>query len=626
MTTITTINDLLTRLKTASSTYQTQATALVKKADSDLSALRTPSPDSADYALNADWGVPSGGVTQLTLDQISSLSLPGSASLQEIDQTIDSFAPTVFSMNLPAIPLLAALPVPEMSDGAVSPQIAPLTINPDVPTLNEPSSPSLTSPRRVMAEPISGDAPDVPLPSFTVFSGDVHSEYLTGLGLIGGDFTDWSAWLAQLRSQLLPIETQLLTRLRNALDGTEPGLADTWESQTYQQEQQVVFGERHDALMALETSSITGLPSGDSVYQQLQIELKTLQAVTQAAAKTTNARQDREVEHLKWAINLLVGMANAAIEIKAQEALWRMKGWELALQGAEVTLDTVLKVVAFKERELEFLVRYNDTQVRRLEIQVEMEKTKLESVQLEIENNRLLLGHNAHEVQAYQIAGQVIENRLRLYQGQIEYLSVDVAWRKLAIQAFEAEINAYQTRARAKSAEYQMLKAKINRDEKQIESELARVQLYEAQVASETVQVQSMVNKVNAQMAYRGSLLKQHNASLQANTAYLNAFDDYTQTVLDGLDRQFSLESTEKELRLADKELTNQAALEQAERTLEYEALELVNRLKNHDVSLRQAKAESEVLSKGADVLGGISTTAFSGLNAIAITEFQESM
>jgi hypothetical protein len=631
MTTETTISNLLTQLKSLSSSYQTKATDLVRKADQDLSALNTPLLDAATYTTDTIWTLPPRTPSLLDLGQIDSLTLPAATDLQDVDQTVDIFTGTPPFLRLPTIESLPSLTAPTMGSmgfgsGGVPPSVTALTLQPTVPVITEPSPPSLTAPQKVTANPVSGTAPEMPLPAFTAFTGNVHDEYLAGIGLMQGDLTAWSTWINRLRGQLLPIEAQLQTRLRNTLAGVEAGLTDTWETQTYEQEQQVVFGERYDALTNLEVSSITGLPSGDSVYPQLQIELKTLQALMQAAAKTTNARQSREVEHLKWATGLLAGMANAAIEIKAQEALWRMKGWELALNGAELTLDTALKVVAFKERELDFWVRYNDAQVRRLETQVAMEKTKLESVQLDIENNKLQVVHSGHQVQAYQVAAKAIENRINLYQSQIEYLAVDVAWRKLALQAFEAEINAYQSEARAKSTEYQILKAKITRDEKQIEAKWAEVRLYEAEVLAESAQAQSLVNKANAQIAYRNGLVKQYNASVQANTAYLNAFDDYTQTVLEGLDKQFSLDASEKELLLADEELRKQAEMELAEQALEYEALKLSIELKNHQVALNRAKAESEVLAKGANVLGGISTTAFSGLNAVAVTAFEESM
>jgi hypothetical protein len=624
MTAEATINSVLAQLKSLSTSYQTQAKSLVTQAGNDLKAIVTPTATPVDYNVTPNWNVAARPRTPFTTDPLTAFTLPGTQKLQVIDQETADFNLRPPSLHIPQVNRLDSLPLPEFT--AATPTPDPLSIQPVVPVLTEPTPPTLTVPQAVTTEPVSGTAPDVPLPVFKAFTGDVHEEYLRGLSLMGGDLTGWTAWLSRLRSQLFPLETQLITRLRGVLAGPEPGLPETWETQSYQQGQHTVFAERYTELLKPESSSITGLPSGEGVYTRFQTELDTLQAVTQAAAKTTNDRQDREVKHLQWAMELLDRMVQTALDIKSQEATWRIKGLMLALEGAEATLDVVLQVLKFKERELDFFTRYNEAQVRRIETQITMEKSRLESVKLEVKNNELLVTHATHQAQAYQISGEIIQNRVKLYEAQIEYLAVDVAWRKLVFQAFEAEINAYRASAQAKVAEYRGLKAEIDRDKVQIDALVAEVQMYEATVAAEAAKAQGLITKAQAQIAANKSLIEQYNAAVRANSAYLDAFDDYTRLSVEAIGKNFSVEAAQKQIDIAQTELDHQALLNSAERTMELEAIDLMNVLKKHQAALKQAEAKSRIMNEGADTFSSISTTAAAGLNAVAITGFEESM
>jgi hypothetical protein len=219
----------------------------------------------------------------------------------------------------------------------------------------------------------------------------------------------------------------------------------------------------------------------------------------------------------------------------------------------------------------------------------------------------------------------VIQNRVKLYQTQIEYLAVDAAWRKLVFQSFEAEVNAYRAGVQAKIAEYRALKAEIERDKVQTEAAMAEVRLYEAKVSAESAKAQGLVTKARAQIAANRGLIEQYNTAVRANTAYLGEFDEYTRLAVESIGKNFSVEAAQKQIDIAMVELDHQTLLNDAERKMELEAISLINTLKKHRANLKQAEAKSRIMNDGADTFSSISTTAAAGLNAVAVTQFEES-
>lgn len=618
----TSIDNLISTLKFLSNSYRGSASALVQQADDHLSALKPPPPGHLAYAVERE----EPDLTRIpqppTITGLKELVLPELGDFQELNDLNERFHGDVPSLTIPAFSYSSLPTAPTFT--AAAPEIEPLTIAPVLPTLNEPAAPTLTRPREVSAPSISGTPPPIPRPVFSPFVGDFHAEYLHGLGLTASDLTEWAT---RLRALFLPVETLLIQRLQAALRGTEPGLPDTWETGKYQQVQQSIFAERYDALGSLDDqpSSVTGLPTGSSVYRRLQLELKTLQAATQAASKVTNDRHEREVKHLQWAVELAAKLADAAMALQAQVAGWRMKGLLLALEGAEGTLNLALKVLAFKTKEIEFLVRYNEAQVRRTEDRLKIEKSQLETLKLDVASNQLTATYNDQQANLYQIAGSWIENRIKLYQAQIQYLTLDADWQKLTLQAFESQIQVYQATVKAKGTEYDALKAQIKGDLALTEAELAKVRVYEAELTQASVEAQAQAAKVQSQAATNKQALDAYNTEVSAQLSYLRMLDQATRTALSAIVKGFDAEVAEQELALKDQALKDQEALYLAMRELEYERTDLTTQLSQYQVLLAQRAAQSRVIDGGASTLGSIATQAYAGLNAVGARDILES-
>jgi hypothetical protein len=543
------------------------------------------------------------------------------ADLQSVTDITDKFTGTKPTLRFPNFSYPAITEPDEFTD--TPPAITPLTIIPVAPELDTLLPPVATVPTEVMVDVTSGDPPDVPLPTFTEFDGDFFSEYETGIDLMGEAFAEWTDYFQRLRTTLLPMETALQQRLRGILDGSEPGLPDTWETQTYEQAQQDAYDKRYAALDQIDAApgGITGLPSGQRGYAELRLELQTLQSLAQAATKTANARQQQEVKHVQWALRVALSMAEAALRLQSQEASWRMKGLLLALEGASETLDLALRVLKFKERELQMLVRYNETQVRRTEDRVKIEKTKLERLSVQVANNKLKATYNQNQARIDETAFQVIANRIKLFEAQLDYLLVDQDWRKLDFARFDAEVRAYQARLKAATAEQAALRARIKGDLARADGELAEAKLYEAEMQAQQSLARATLIKVRARANEMKQILGAYNAETGAIIQWLREVDKSIDLAIRALVKGFDAEVQEQYLTLANQDLEDQKALINARNEMKEDQLALLKTLQIHAVNLDQATAQGRVMAQGASTLGGIAQTAYSGLNAVGTTE-----
>jgi hypothetical protein len=620
-----TVASLISQLKSISNSYRSSARDLVKKADDDLQWIAVPSAETIEFAVDRDIADLEKIPRPPTLPGLDDLELPELGELPTVEQLEDAFSgetPTLASFSSASLDIPTA---PTFSEPA--PDAPRLSLFPTAPNLTALLAPSLTSPSAVTANPLSGTAPEVPLPVFSAFTGDVFIEYQDGLRLMGGGLQSWSTWLAALLADFSEVETPLIARLQAALSGSETGLPDTWETGQYTQAQQVIQAERYAAFQALDAapSSVTGLPNGDRVYQNLLLELKTLENTTQAAAKVSMGRHEQEVKHLQWALSTATRLMEVALGIKGQEAAWRMAGALLALEGANATLDVLEQVMAFKEKELEFLIRYNDTQIRRTEDHLKIALTHLEVLKLDEASNQLIAAHNENQTQIYRVAAGFLETRVKLYQAQLDYVAVDTERRKLELQAFEAEIQAYRAKVKAHEATIAAIKARIKGDLVQTDAELLKVARYEGELASWAANRQAESVKIQSQIAQNKITLDGYNTTLAAQLQYLRFTDRFTQGSVAAIIKRFDAESAEQQMKLTNQKLNDQEALFAAVNAMKYQRAELLKTLQTHQVWLSQAQSQSQIIDSGAGTLGSIATQAFSGLNAIGATEILES-
>lgn len=619
------VNNVITQLKALSSSATTDAVALVDAANAMLKAAKTPTVSALKFRI-----VPVDSKYLITprppkVATLAPIILPTIGDMQEITQPTEHFTDRTPSLTLPTFTYADISAPDRFNEFAPTPE--PLGPAPVVPPLSVVSAPSLTAPLRIDVDAVSGKAPEVPKPVFQEFTADFQSAYSEGLNAVSGGLSEWSVLMHQLRTKLAPIEGALSDQLRTAMDGTETALPDSWESQKYDQARQEINTERRSALLALDRdpASITGVVTGDRVFSRMETELKALQATTQAAGKTTVERREREVKHWQWAVALMAKLVDVALELRAQEIGWQMKGLMIALDGAEATLALALKALALKEKEVAFFTRYNATQLRRAELHMAFEKTKLEPLRMAVENNALIVGHNDNVLQAYQLAGNLVQTKLKVFQSRIDYMTTAAAWEKLKLKSFEADISAYRATLKRVMAEHTALRARIQGDVAKADGELAKVKLYEAELKGQAADIKAQAAKVQAQAAQNKSVLEAYTATTETQLAQFKLLGGVAKSALTALSKGALAEVAEQEMKLRQDELDDRTELNAAIAQLHRDALHTTTLLHDHSLLLEQADAQGSMLMGGSAVVGGIAKQALASLNAIGTKEVKAS-
>lgn len=618
----TSIQNLMSRLEAVARDNTTSASALVAEATQGLNALEPPELDELEFKAEPTENTYPVTPKPPTVKTLVAATLPELGALSPFPQKEVPFDATLPKLNLPSFNY-SPITANHLQFTASVAQPDPLTVAPTLPVIPGLTPPTLTAPTVVTVDPVSGVVPQVPGPVFQEFTGDFHTAYLEGLAWMAGGVEEWAEWLKKLRGQLAPIEATLIEQLRQVMDGTATALPDTWESQRYDQSRQAVNAERRESLQAIDAapSTVVGLPVGSRVLARLETELKALQATTQAAGKVTAERREREVKHWQWALSLMGKLVDAALELRSQEAGWKMKGLMVALDGAEATLALALKVLALKEKEVAFFVRYNEAQLRRTELYLAIEKTKLEPLRMAVANNALRIEHNNQVIQAHQLAGSLVQTRIKVFQARIDYMTVSAEWEKLKLKAFEADARRYQAMLKRTATEHEVLRARIKGDLSKAEGELAKVKLYEAKLNAQATEIKAQAATAQAQAAGNKNALEAYTATAETQMAQLKMLGEHAKTALSALSQGNKAAVTEQEMKMRGDELTDHATLSTALRQLRYDQLALSQEVQEYHLELEHATAQSSLLVEGAGVTGGVAKQALASLNGTAARE-----
>jgi len=623
----TAIDNLLNTLRGLSTTYRSSAQNLIDDADSAAGAVRSPEVPRLEYDANRQYV----GVERAPLPpgvpNVRALAVSVADELQTISGINDKFTSKVPTFSWPEFSYAT---VPKLRDFTDKPPtLKPLEIPYPDEALAPFTPPTLTAPTPVTVEALAMTPPNLtPLEVAELPDGaaDLLTPYQEQLDTILADFSVWREWLRRQGTAAKELSGLIGARLREVIQGSEAALTDTWETQTYQQAQHEALVQRHAGLLELDTSpgSITGVPSGTREFARLSLELRTLQTLMQAAAKTATTRYQEEAQHLRWALQLAMKWSEALADLFADVQAWRLQGIQVALDGAQAALDAALKVLAYKEKELALRARYNDAQLRRLELSVKIERTKLEKLQVQVANNQLIATYNDHQADIDAAATTYVKSRLDLFDAQVTYLLADQEWQKLGYARFEAEVLAYQARVNAMKAEQAALTARIKGDLAKADTELAKAQVYTVTMQAQEANTRALALKSKVQADRMRQVLTEYNAGITAKLAWLRQLDSVVTVAVQALVKGLEAENKVAQIALARQEVEDQDTLTSAWQELRENQLESLRIVQGHSLAVAQAKATGQVIAQGSDIMGTLAKQAYAGLNAIGARESLE--
>ena len=620
------ISALLSTLKSISTSTKSQAISLVQQSGDVFTGVVPP--DIADIDFNAvrtttdPIRVPNPPSTK----DIAAFVDPIFSPIQNIDTFTGTFTKKAQKLNLPsAINTKVKIPSDFTKQ---APSDVTLTIRPDMALASlEPTAPVVTAPKSFSTNPVSGNPPEVPAPKFDEFTEDFYTEYENGLRLTAKDLAEYSTWIKGLYSNVInSLDGIFTTRMRAVLLGTETAVPVNWETETQTQAIQDLRSTRQDAINELDNTSglITGLPSGQRSWSKLNIELNTLRDTIKTTSKIAKIRREKEVKHLEWAMQLCAQWVETALTLRTYEVGWRMKGFQLALNGASQALALAVKVLENKEKEIIFFTQYNEAQSRRTSLRLKLEETKLTRIKTVLESNKLINDFNQNQLKIYEGSITIIEQRVKKYQTQLEYLSLQQELEKLKLRKYDAQIKAFEANVNAYSAETKALNAQIKGDISLMDGELLKVQSFKAQVKVFEAEIAALSTTIMAQAAQNNALLGQYNALLDGKLNQLKMFDKTTRIAVTSLMKGYDAEAAQMSLEMQNQDLEDRVVMDNAIREMQKDHTDTILAMEEYGILFAQRQAEGAVISQGAGTMGNVATQSFSGLNSVGALEIVE--
>jgi hypothetical protein len=241
-----------------------------------------------------------------------------------------------------------------------------------------------------------------------------------------------------------------------------------------------------------------------------------------------------------------------------------------------------------------------------------------------LESNKLKSTFNQHQLQVYEGAMTIVEQRIRKYQTEIEYLGNLQKLELLKLRIYEVQVKAFDANVKAFAAEQQALTARIKGDVVRVDGELLKVREYQAKIKAFEAEVAGLAATVTAQSSQNNALLAEYNALLGGKLMELRSFDDILRLSGMAMMEGYDAEATQMSLELQQQDLEDRVTMDNALRDLQKDHTDTVLNIEEYGILFAQRQAEGAVIDQGAGTVGGMSKQAFAGLNAVGALEIVE--
>ena len=622
-------DSLLASLKSISSQYSAQASALATEAQDALQSALEYSPQ---FPMFSDPGRSNPGLERA----------PQPPELDVVEYQYPADPPLL------ALPRVAVSGRPERPGDEAYPGRAwdatvlresysyeplppPPTGPSSVPDFNlgvEPTAPRMTVPKSFSFEPSSGTPPGSPeAPSFPTFDEDFFTRYHEILNPLGTTFGQFRDWLGTVLTRVVASDHAVFDEVRQVLAETAWSVPEgDWYAAADRLSSNAAQQERHAALRewGAAPGMTTGLPFGAKIEVATDILLGDLRQRYEALQKLDDTLSEQEWELLTQAMRTAEVWVRLALSMTAKQLEWMQQIESVTQAGAQGAVGVVLQVIAMREREVEIRTRYYDLQIRRHEALLARETTKLDATRIALESESLKLAHNRTLLQAHRVALGLVDQRVRNYQLAIDYARtlqqlerVDLDRLNAEVREFQANVELFTLRQRRDAAKAQeerlFMDAEISRREAylvELRGHVAKRAIEQANIRQDAQEMRQTAQLYNSKV---GGLITEFEAISRANDVAVTA-------IAAGVEA----EGAEVEIRVMDQEIEDLRAIREQISVIEDEKLRQTYELRQQQLIVARAKAIGESKAQSAGVAAGIASQAYSGLNGLATTVVRE--
>lgn len=488
--------------------------------------------------------------------------------------------------------------------------------------------PKLTEPDTISTEPLSGVPPNVPAPSFSPIPFDYQTPYRESLNEIEDKFREMHEMLLAAKAQFDAGDTDFIGVLRGAMTGHVWSMAHAeWAKETKDSELQDIYAERYGALKALDAQpqSVTGMPSGQRAEGLIKLEVEAAQKELQVLQKIEQTLRDKELEFYKLALTIGVNITEAAFSLRFQQMDLTQKAQQLVISISSDVIDLVTRFIDLKTQEFDYYARYNDAQVTRNKLMMEIEKTKLEAIRADLGSNELVLMYNENNAKVYSMAMRLLEQRVDQRKVENEHLIYKKRVEQLELDYFNKELEQHNENLRLFIAKQGKAMADLRENGVILDGAILESKVYRSELTKELSNFKVDILNSKAVSENDRLALSMYTEKNQGLIAELDALEEVSRIAVRAIMLGVEAESLEKTLEAQQQELEDENALYELQRNLKIEQLDLLNELKQFTFNAERLAKQADIMIQGAGVAGGLATQAFAGLNGVAtgiMTEF----
>lgn len=545
------------------------------------------------------------------------ISMGALGDLSTIDTTFDAEAP---NLELPAFAYTTPSALTHFTKAAPN---VDATINiPDAPAFTYPDLPTLLE----LNTDITLDALVVPAHNFTEpsYHNFLSDDFYAAFATARTELPNYDQYGMELVNRFYPgvqaALSSLLSRAQGVLDGTQTALTDNHDTHYYDALRSKIAAESDKALQTLDEASLaTGwdLPGAARAAGRKRIQQEASAALNNAALEVYVKRADRELQHLQFVMQVVPPMQNAAVALFGQAWSMQMQAFDGALRFADTAMKFATAVYQLKQRDYELAQGLVERQIAIFEalLKAELAKADITKVELEVERLKADLNHTLIAQYTAQLGGE--ETKARVYASQIDTLRQTLAARKLPLEVFLAEVQAFSALSDAKKAEYALVEAQISGDKAKTEGQLAKLQVYKTQADVFATEVTAQGKRIEGQIQRNQQILEEFRTRVQAEVQYSQIDAAISANALDAYKAQASIFLAETEANLNEAKFAFQKAVEDARLEMESTRLTFERQFRALEMEMARVKATADITMGGADVHARIGMAAVSVMNTM---------
>jgi len=584
------------------------ATAMVNNAVSILYGYSPDYPSETITVSDSGYSFSSGFNSEEKPPSFPTIRTPNAVTmgaLGDIDTLDDTFSETEPTLNLPTFDY--TVPTKLSSFTKTAPDIDESVDIPEAPTFSYPDLPTLlTLNTDIELSDLVIPGHNFTNPSYNnILSDNFYTAFTAGQAKLP-NYDDYGNQLVNRFYPNVQAAMQaLISRASGILDGTQTALTDNHDQHYYELLRSRIATERDKAVQAVDDASVVAgwdLPGLVRAAGQKRIQQESTASLNNAALEVYVKRADRELQHLQFVMQVVPPLQASAIALFGQAWGMQMQAFDGALRFADTAIKFAHAVYALKQRDFEIEQGLLESQIRILEALLKAELAKADITQKKLEIERLKESINKDQIELYTAQLQGQETKARLYASQIDALRQTIAARKLPLEVFSAEVDAFGKLADAKRAEYAMVEAQISGDKAKTEGELAKLRVYETKANVFGAVVGAKSKRIDGQIQRNQQILEEFKTRMRAEVDLTQIDATIAAHSLDAYKAMSAVYIAETQAELEQAKFDFTKKLEDAKLKLEQTSMAFDRQFKALEIEMTRVKATADISLAGAEV------------------------